>query len=301
MVGSCPICGSGRLTPSVRTARLEVVRCRVCGHRLATHLAQPTATLDYHDQYDQGGFLASLASTRQRQAAVIINMIRGRVREPDALLDFGAGRGWFLDACREAGLRSLAGADTSELALRSLAERQFAAIALSPTITDYASVFQKLPFRPRILTMLDVVEHFSPDQLNEVLGSVLRGLRPELELVVIKVPDAGGLFYRGARLLARAGIAGPIEQLYQVGTDPPHFSYFTHGSMRRLLESLGLTVLEVRGDRDFEPASLGQRAKALVGMPAVGRVAGSTAAGLADLTRWHDAAIYLATPQLRLS
>ncbi len=295
MVGPCPICGSARFAPSVRTPRLDVVRCRVCGHRVATHLAQPRATLDYHDQYDQGGFLASLASTRQRQAAVIINMIRGRVREPEALLDFGAGRGWFLEAGREAGLRPLAGADTSELAVRSLAERQFAAIALSPIITDYAPVFQKLPFRPRVLTMLDVVEHFPPDQLNEVLGNVLRGLRPELELVVIKVPDAGGLFYRGAQLLARAGIAGPIEQLYQVGTNPPHFSYFTHRSMRRLLESLGLTVLGVRGDRDFEPASLGQRARALAGMPAVGRVAGSTAAGLADLTRWHDAAIYLAT------
>ena len=295
MVGRCPICGSARLAPSIRTARLEVVRCRLCGHRVATHLAQPQAALDYHDQYDQGGFLASLASTRQRQAVVIINMIRGRVREPDALLDFGAGRGWFLEACREAGFRSLAGADTSELAVGSLAEQRFAAIALSPNITDYAAVFQKLPFRPRILTMLDVVEHFPPDQLNEVLGAVLRGLRPELELVVVKVPDANGFFYRGARLLARAGITGPIEQLYQVGTDPPHFSYFTQGSMRRLLESLGLTILDVRGDRDFEPDSLGQRARALAGMPAVGRVAGSAAAGLADLARWHDAAIYLAT------
>ena len=64
--------------------------------------------------------------------------------------------------------------------------------------------------------------------------------------------------------------------------------------MRRLLESLGLTVLEVKGDRDFEPQSLGQRARALAGMRALGRVAGSVAAGAADLTGWHDAAIYVA-------
>jgi hypothetical protein len=301
MVGACPICGSARLAPSVRTPRLEVVRCRVCGHRIATHLAEARANLDYHDQYDQGGFLTSLASTRQRQAAVIINMIRGRLRDTDAILDFGAGRGWFLEACRAAGFRSLAGADTSELAVRSLAERQFAAITLSPASSDYSAALGQLPFRPRILTMLDVVEHFPPDQLKDVLGNVLQGLRSELELVVIKVPDAGGLFHRGASLLARAGIAGPIEQLYQVGTHPPHFSYFTHGSMGRLLEGLGLRVLEVRGDRDFEPVSLGQRARALARMPAIGRIGGSTAARVADLTRWHDAAIYLATSQSRLS
>jgi hypothetical protein len=295
MVGRCPICGSTRLARSVRTSRLEVVRCRVCGHRVASHLSQPKAPLDYHDQYDQGGFLASLATTRQRQAAVIIDLIRGRLSEPDGLLDFGAGRGWFLEACRAAGFRSLAGADTSELAVRSLAQRRFAAIALSPTAADYAVALEQLPFRPRVLTMLDVVEHFRPDQLEGLLGNVLRGLRPELELVVIKVPNAGGLFYRGARLLVRAGIAGPIEQLYQVGTDPPHFNYFTHRSMRRLLESLGLTVLDVKGDREFEPESLGQRARPLAGIPAIGRVAGSTAAGLANLTGWHDAAIYLAT------
>jgi hypothetical protein len=64
--------------------------------------------------------------------------------------------------------------------------------------------------------------------------------------------------------------------------------------MRRLLESLGLTVLEVRGDRDFEPGSLGQRARALARVPALGRTAGSAAAGLADLTRSYDAAIYVA-------
>jgi len=293
MTVGCPVCGSPRLSHSFSTRSLTVWRCAVCHHRIAAH-ATPAPSADYHEQYDHGGFLSSLATTRRRQAAAIVELIRRHLPAGDGLVDFGAGRGWFLEACRDAGFRSLAGADTSELAVRSLTERQFAAIALSPTGTDNAEVLRRLPFRPRILTMLDVVEHLHPEQLHEVLGNLLGGLRPELELVVIKAPDAGGLFYRSARLLGRAGIAGPIEQLYQVGTDPPHFNYFTHGSMRRLLESLGLTVLEVKGDRDFEPQSLGQRARALAGMRALGRVAGSVAAGAADLTGWHDAAIYVA-------
>jgi hypothetical protein len=266
----------------------------VCHHAIADHSNPAPSTADYHEQYDQGSFLSSLAITRRRQAGLIVKLIRRRLPAGDGLLDFGAGRGWFLEACRDAGFRSLAGADTSELAVRSLTERQFAAIALSPTGTKNAEVLQKLPFRPRVLTMLDVVEHFPPDQLHEVLGNLLRGLRPELELIVIKVPDSGGLFYRSARLLARAGITGPIEQLYQVGTDPPHFHYFNHGSMRRLLESLGLTVLEVKGDRDFEPESLGQRARALARVPGSASVAGIGAAALVDLTGWYDAAVYVA-------
>ncbi len=294
MTVACPVCGSPQLSRSFWTRSLTVWRCPVCHHRIADHSNPAPSAADYHEQYDQGGFLSSLATTRRRQAAAIVELIRRHLAAGDALLDFGAGRGWFLEACRNARFRSLAGADTSELALRSLRERQFAAVALSPTGTDNAEVLQRLPFRPRILTMLDVVEHFRPNQLQEMLGNLLGGLRPELELVVIKVPDAGGFFYRSARMLARAGIAGPIEQLYQVGTDPPHFNYFTHGSMRRLLESLGLTVLEVKGDRDFEPESLGQRARALARVPGSARLAGAGAAALVDLTGWHDAAIYVA-------
>jgi Methyltransferase domain len=297
VIAGCPICGAPGLARSVATARLQVSRCPVCGHRVAVHQAPPqTTAIDYHEQYDQGAFLASLAATRQRQAAVIIELIRRRLSDADRLLDFGAGRGWFLEACRGAGFQSLAGVDTSELAVSSLRDRQFAAQMLSPS-TDYSDPLRRLPFRPRIVTMLDVIEHFPSDGLGAALDSILRGLQPELELLVIKVPDAGGLLYGGAQLLARIGLTGPIEQLYQVGTDPPHFHYFTHRSMRRLLESHELTIVATQGDRDFEPDSFGQRARPLAGMPAVARVAGSAAARLADLTGWYDAAIYLAAPR----
>ena len=296
MIASCPICGSPRLKPSVSTPRLRVSRCQVCGHRIASHLTPPQATVDYHEQYDQGGFLASLASTRQRQAGIIIDLIRRQVPDADRLLDFGAGRGWFLEACRASGIQSLAGVDTSEVAVGSLKERQFAALTLTPAI-DYSEPLGRLPFRPRILTLLDVVEHFYPDQVQPLLGSILRSLQPELELVVIKVPDAGGLLYRGARSLARIGLAGPIEQLYQIGTDPPHFSYFTRGSMRRLLEPKGLTITATQGDRDFEAGSLADRVRALAHLPAISALVGSGAAAFVNVTGWYDSTIFLAIPR----
>jgi hypothetical protein len=293
---SCPVCGSRPLAADFATPHLTVQRCPVCGHRVADHRIATTTGVDYHEQYDQGDFLASLATTRQRQAAVILRLIRGAIPSADSLVDFGAGRGWFLEACRDAGMRSLAGVDTSELAVRSLNDRQFGAAMVSVAATDYAPALRSLPLRPRILTMLDVVEHFPPDRLRPILASILNGLQPGLELVVIKVPDAGGLLYRVSRLMARVGVTAPIEQLYQVGTDPPHWSYFTRRSMLQLIESVGLVVRATQGDRDFEPSSLTQRARALKGRPALGRIAGSAAAGLSDRAGWQDAMIYVAAP-----
>lgn len=292
---TCPIC-DGRLRPSFSTAQLVVRRCERCGHRVADHRNRGAAARDYHEQYDQGAFLTSLAATRRRQAALIVELIRTRLPDGDQVLDFGAGRGWFLDACREAGLQRLAGVDTSELAVRSLAERQFGAVVWSPATADYAAALRAIGFRPRVLTLLDVVEHFPAPQLRAQLTGILHGLQPGLELIVLKVPDAGGLLYRTARLMLAGGATAPMEQLYQVGTDPPHWNYFTQRSMRQLLESLGLRVIVTQGDRDFEAETLPQRAASLGRLPTIGRAAGGAATRLADLTGWHDAAIYLAAP-----
>jgi hypothetical protein len=220
---------------------------------------------------------------------------------PDLLLDYGAGRGWFLEACRQSGYRTLAGADTSEMAIGSLARRGFDTVQLS-AVTNHGPDLAALPFRPRILTLLDVIEHFPPADLKDLLVDLVRSLLPELKLVVIKVPAAEGLLYRSAVRLAKVGVQGPIEQLYQVGTSPPHFSYFTAQSMARLLQLSRMSLLEKRGDRDFEPETLSDRARPLRLLPKVGaRVVGSAAGLLTDLTGSHDASIFFAKPEPTIS
>lgn len=254
----------------------------------------PGETADYHRQYEEGAFLESLAATRRRQAALIIGLIARHLPGADRLLDFGTGRGWFLEACRQAGYADLVGADTSMLAIESLKARGFATL---PLVAGRAPDFSKLPFRPRILTLLDVIEHFPPPDLRTVLGGLLQGLSPELELVVIKVPSAGGVLYRTAAGLARAGAVGPIEQLYQVGTSPPHLSYFTSRSMGQLLQLSRMSLLEERGDRDFEPDTLADRARPLRRLPkGAAWLAGSATGILTNLTGTHDATIYVARP-----
>jgi hypothetical protein len=145
---------------------------------------------------------------------------------------------------------------------------------------------------------LDVIEHFPPSQVERVLAELIDEFSPELEVIVVKIPVANGLLYRLATLLSRAGRHGPLLQLYQVGTDPPHYHYFTRGSLRILLSRVHLNVVEDFGDLDFEPSQLWNRVKALRSLPPwVAHTAGRALARAASGVRAHDTWIVIARPE----
>jgi hypothetical protein len=241
-------------------------------HRTAAFTKSPSDE-DYHAQYVAGGRVESLRKTRARQAVLILDAIRRHVPDADDFLDFGSGRGWFLATCRRHGLERGAAADTSELAVRTAAEDGFAALQLPDDESSEGVVeaLRSLPFRPRVLTMLDVVEHFTPDRVIDHLNAIVAALQPELEIVVVKVPAAEGLFHRVAGSAAAVRVTGPLEQLYQVGTYPPHYNYFTRRSLLQIAQRLGWQVLEVIGDRDFEPEALTDRVLVLNRLPSGAR------------------------------
>lgn len=232
------------------------------------HRATALSGADYHRQYEQGEFLDTLSATRRLQAAEIWTLIRSRVDRPDALLDLGSGRGWFLEHARAAGARRLAGADTSPVAVQELRRQGIEGLQIpsSPT-TGWQVPLASLTFRPRLLTLLDVIEHLPADRLAAMFAEIVGELRPELELVVVKVPVADGLLYRLARALARLRVFGPLDQLYQVGTDPPHLSYFTRRSLEAFLSARSLGVVGRLDLLEFDPRSFGGRVAALRRLP----------------------------------
>lgn len=211
----CPVCGAG-LIPEFTSDRFDVARCRKCHHRIANH--QPiSSTVDYHEQYDAGGFLDALRATRRRQAQMILPRIRRYAPNATRLLDFGCGRGWFLETARDAGFQ-VAGADTSALAVQLLSDRGMPAVLLSP---EGELGNTSMPFKPHVVTLLDVIEHFPPERVIGLLTQIVSALDSNLQLVVIKVPISDGLLYKIAKLVRLVGIMQPIEQLYQAGTAPP--------------------------------------------------------------------------------
>jgi hypothetical protein len=159
-----------------------------------------------------------------------------------------------------------------------------------------ADVFSRLSFRPRVVSLLDVVEHFPPERLRARLRGIVSACGRDLELVVVKVPIAG-LLYAGAKALSGLGASGPLRQLYQAGTWPPHFNYFSAPSAERLLASAGLSVIERVRDPDFDPDCFGQRigAKGPAGR-ALARIGGGALAAAVRITGRFDSMVFFARP-----
>ena len=297
-VAPCTVCGSTSLRRSVRTLKIEVFRCTSCGHHTAHH-GEAAQAGDYHDQYDQTGFLDSLEKTRLRQGELIVSFIREKLSDADEVVDFGAGRGWFLEACRRADMRHLAGVDTSEMAVALIQQKGFDGISIaSPAGSSWPLSFGGLNFKPRVLSLLDVVEHFNPGDAVAFFRRILEEAGPQLELVVVKVPVHSGILYRTARALARLGVTGPLDQLYQAGTHPPHYNYFSRRSLSLFLERCGLEPIAGKGERDFEANSFGDRLWALKNVPRpLLKLVGAGLALSCSRTGWYDSVIVLARPK----
>lgn len=297
--GRCAVCEDPRLSAVISPPGVTVFRCAACAHRIALHEPPAFPQGDYHEQYDGGAFLESLRTTRVRQARALVARLRRHLPDLSAIADYGAGRGWFLEACRGAGAGPLAGLDTSPIAVAGLAASGFEALLLPEDETG-PDALSRLSFRPRVVTLLDVVEHFPLDTLKRRFLRIVAACGEGLELVAVKVP-VPGLLYAGAAALRRAGAPGSLRQLYQVGTRPPHIHYFSRVSIGLLLDAAGLREIAREGEPDFEASALGARIGA--GGPAaraMSRVAGEALAVAVRASGRFDSVVVLGAPKRRV-
>lgn len=85
-----------------------------------------------------------------------------------------------------------------------------------------------------VIVFNDVLEHI-PD-----LPDVLRACRDCLNdngILVINLPDSSGIFYRLSRLLARIGIRGMFERMWQLNYPSPHLHYFNGRNLQQLISA----------------------------------------------------------------
>jgi SAM-dependent methyltransferase len=248
---------------------------------------------DYHRQLADPRYLEALEPTRLRQAKDILRALREELGSAGHLLDYGCGRGFFLQIAQAEGAAPLAGADPSPTAVEVVKALGVAAVPIRDPARPRA-VAETVPFRPRVLTLLDVLEHVEPDRLGDWLAELVDAFRPELAGVLIKVPISSGLMYRSAAALARVGMAAPLDQLYQVGTSPPHLNYFSFRSMHALLDRLRLPVARSWQDPEFEASALRHRAGFLRRVPRpVATAVGAAAVGMGKALRMQDTAVFL--------
>ena len=261
----CWVCG-GRISRYLELGSVTIDSCQDCEHLTVTHPLREEPGPDYHLAYDQTKFLGALEATRRRQARDILAVL-ARHGADSAILDYGCGRGFFLEACVAAGLRGLAGVDTSDLAVSHVRELGLQGIRLE---ADDSLLWDTtaMAFVPRTITFLDVIEHF-PDDMVATFSSWLARLPRQTRFFLFKVPCRDGVLFRTSRCLARIGVTGPIKQLFQIGTSPPHLQYFSSRSLRLFVKNLGLTVAEEWGDPDVEPGKLHNRAPSISMLPPI--------------------------------
>lgn len=237
---NCTICGSRDLRPEYSSPSFSVWRCRDCGHREAAHSAEAPRTDYYEHTPSEENFVQSLLETRRRQAREILDKLVPVLREgEDAWLDFGCGRGSFLEEARAHGYANVGGFEASRLSTEWL-EGKGIPMAKPSAADPYWPDWESLPFVPGVVSLLDVAEHFEGEGVRVLLRRMLAEV-PDLKWIVIKVPVSEGILFRAARAM-KALAPGPYRQLFQVGTYPPHFHYFSNESLIRLLKELGLKI-----------------------------------------------------------
>jgi hypothetical protein len=255
-IGTCPICKSqGSRVERKMNSALKVHYCPNCHHRTAEHGQGSQNLKDYHLQYEQNKFVESLRQTRIRQANLIYDVLHQLRGEVNCVVDVGSGRGWLLETFKEKGVAKLAGMENSKVGLATLA-----ALKIPGIETDASLRFapEGVPFAPRVICFLDVLEHFS-GSVQAVLEPFMQNFHDSIEFIVIKVPASDGLLYRIANGLAGLGWYRPLAQLYQVGTFPPHYHYFSSQSLDKLASMNPEIATHIIGDQDFESDSFRHR------------------------------------------
>ena len=224
---NCPMCSSTSSEAFAVWPDFEVRQCRDCGFRFVDTAAagypRDAQRVDY--DVEPGPVVPGLPHIQRR----VRDILRFR-QPPGRAIDIGCDKGELSLALEESGFECT-GIDLKAGRIASLQAR-FPSVAWHRATVAELAVAQG---RFDVLTMYHVLEHISDPK---ALLAVVKALANPGALVVIEVPNAGGL---------EARLKGRRWHYYKVD----HVNYFRASDLRKLAASLDLTVLGVRGYQHF--------------------------------------------------
>ena len=243
----CLVCGAPGARP-LHGAGSPLVRCR-CGLVFVDPLPTSEEIATREDDAFHGGLRDETAEmfTAYYRNFPDDPVVRGfratvaRLREiagGGRLVDVGIGTGLLLHLAREGGFEPL-GVEISPGA----AEKAREEFGVEVRVGDFLEVAPDQP--AAAITMADVLEHTRDPR--RFLERAVELLRPGGALFVA-VPNHRSTLFWAADLLARVpGLGSLVSRLYV----PNHYYYFTPATLRRLVESVGLRVVTVRGESPY--------------------------------------------------
>lgn len=181
----------------------------------------------FSEERDDKDILSFLDAIRIRNFNLILDKIDSRrVRDVLNILDIGCASGLFLKMAGERGHMATGIEPNSVMAKITLGKGFDVVNGYFPDSIQPTSKFDVIIFN-------DVFEHIA--DLNEILNSCNIFLNDD-GMLVISLPNSGGIFFRLAKLLAMAGVSGPWNRLWQVMFYTPHLHYFNSASLDSLLK-----------------------------------------------------------------
>ncbi|MCW3039570.1 MAG: hypothetical protein JWM31_1475 [Solirubrobacterales bacterium] len=172
---------------------------------------------------------------------------RARLAAGETLVDVGTGRGELLALAMQSGAARAVGLEYSEAAV-ALARQTVAAHGVGAEVLLADARAVPLPDATAdLVTMLDVVEHLSPEELHRALGEARRILKPGGRLLAHTFPNR--LVYDVTYRLQRLAVPGrarrwPKEPRGEVEKSM-HVNEQTRGSLARALRDAGFGQVEV--------------------------------------------------------
>jgi 2-polyprenyl-3-methyl-5-hydroxy-6-metoxy-1,4-benzoquinol methylase len=241
------------MSSATRTGGGDALRCVVCDTPLAAKICAWSlvcpacdtwrSTLepaieseDLHQAIDTEARVAGFKELRLGNNNHILDEI-GKLRglEGSRLLDVGSAHGWFIEEALRRGSHAEGIEPDETVRQDALAHGLQVRHGYFPSTLAPGEQFDVIAFN-------DVFEHI-PD-VDATLNACAASLAPG-GILSINIPSATGLGFRIARTLARLGLRGPYERLWQHNLPSPHLHYFTPASLQRFVEQHGLRVRRV--------------------------------------------------------
>jgi len=235
---ACAVCGG---PVHIRIAAWSA-RCDTC-RSWASNLPVGGPELDTHTR------ITGLEPLRRENFRVILSELRSLRPLQDArILDVGSAYGWFLEEAAAAGAVAVGIEPDADIASHSTGDVR---VGFFPDAIPASENFDIIAFN-------DVLEHL-PDVPGAI--SICHEHLPTQGLLSINIPTADGIAFRVACVLARVGIYGPYQRLWQFGLPSPHLHYFSTKALVTLIEDRGFRVVKIRQLSSLKRQGLWQRVR----------------------------------------
>ena len=225
----CPACGS-TLAVGSRHWHLRCASCHYEGSTLTPRILEQVAGGDLDEAAREHGLTHLRQANFERLLAWLLLQMPATGSTPQ-LLDVGCAHGWFIE-CAASRFNVTGVEPDPDVAAATRARGLTVRSGFFPDALAPSECFDVIVFN-------DVLEHIP--NVNATLVACWQHLAPG-GCVIVNAPSSRGFLYRLSVLLARVGLSGAFDRMWQRGFPSPHVHYFATANLTLLAHQVGFEL-----------------------------------------------------------